>query len=52
MLLHVVARAADGADPASPEVAAFQAAYQLLARVQTADPDAVAWLLNLPHIGG
>jgi HEXXH motif-containing protein len=51
MLLHVVARAAAGADPASPAVAAFRAGYQLLAQVQAADPGAAARLLRLPHVG-
>jgi HEXXH motif-containing protein len=52
MLLHVVARAAEDADLASPAVVAFRAGYKLLAKVQAADPDTVAWLLSLPHIGG
>ena len=51
MLLHVVARAAAEADQASPAVAAFRAGYQLLARVQAADPGAAARLLRLPHLG-
>ena len=50
MLLHIVADAADGAEP-SPATAAFLAGYQLLAEVQGADPGAVARLLSLPHIG-
>jgi HEXXH motif-containing protein len=52
MLLHAVAEAADGADPASPAVVAFRTGYKLLATVQAADPGAVAWLLALPHMGG
>jgi HEXXH motif-containing protein len=49
MLLHAVAEAAREADPGSLEVAAFQAAYGLLATIQATDPGAVAWLLGLPH---
>jgi HEXXH motif-containing protein len=51
MLLHVVARAAERAEPPSPATAAFRAGYQLLAEAQAADPGAVATLLGLPHIG-
>ena len=51
MLLHVVAEAADGIDPLSRAAAAFRAGYQLLAEAQAVDPDAVARLLSLPHIG-
>ena len=51
MLLHVVAAAAAGIDPPSRAVAAFRAGYRLLARIQAADPAAVATLLGLPHIG-
>ena len=51
MLLHVVAKAADGVDPPSPATAAFRAGYQLLTEAQTVDPAAVARLLGLPHIG-
>jgi HEXXH motif-containing protein len=50
MLLKVVAEAA-GIDPSSPGAAAFRAGYQLLAEAQAADPDVVAGLLGLPHIG-
>jgi HEXXH motif-containing protein len=50
MLLKVVAEAA-GIDPPSPGAAAFRAGYQLLAEAQAADPDVVAGLLGLPHIG-
>jgi len=49
MLLHAIAEAAGG--PA-PGPAAFRAAYELFARIQAADPDAAAWLLGLPHLGG
>jgi HEXXH motif-containing protein len=51
MLLHIVAEAADGAEPPSPATAAFRAGYQLLAEVQRVDPGAVARLLGLPYIG-
>ena len=50
MLLHIVAEAADAAEP-SRATAAFRAGYQLLAEVQRANPGAVARLLCLPHIG-
>ncbi len=49
MLLHAAAEAARNADPVSSEVAAFVAAFELLATMQAADPGAVAWLLSLPH---
>jgi HEXXH motif-containing protein len=49
MLLHIVAEAACNADPRSPEVAAFLTAFELLATMQAADPDAVTWLLSLPQ---
>ena len=50
MLLHVVAEAAE-AEPSSPAATAFHAAYQLLAAVQAVDPETVATLFGLPHIG-
>jgi HEXXH motif-containing protein len=50
MLLRIVAEAAEGAG-ASPGTAAFRAGYRLLAKVQHADPGAVAALLGLPQIG-
>jgi HEXXH motif-containing protein len=50
MLLHIVAEAADRAEP-SPGTAAFRAGYRLLTEVQRTDPAAVARLLGLPHIG-
>jgi len=50
MLLHIVAEAADAAEP-SRATAAFRAGYQLLAEVQRVNPGAVARLLCLPHIG-
>jgi HEXXH motif-containing protein len=52
MLLQVTAAAARRRDPASPEIAAFLAARQLLAKVQETDPDAFGWLFGLPQIGG
>jgi HEXXH motif-containing protein len=51
MLLHVVDQAADGADRTSPATAAFRAGYQLLTKVQAADPGVFAELLGLPHVG-
>lgn len=51
MLLPVTAMEAGERDTASPEIAAFQEALRLLARVQETDPDAFAWLFGLPHIG-
>jgi HEXXH motif-containing protein len=52
MLLHAIARAAGDADPAEPAIAAFRAGYELLTRVQEADPAVFTWLLGLPHLGG
>jgi HEXXH motif-containing protein len=49
MLLHAIAGAATGSDSGP---AAFRAGYELLARIQATDPDAGAWLLGLPHLGG
>ena len=49
MLLYAIADAADGADPGPT---AFRAGYDLLARIQAADPAAGHWLLALPHLGG
>jgi HEXXH motif-containing protein len=51
MLLHAMARTADGAEPSSPALAAFRAGYRLLVQVQACDRDAVTQLLGLPHIG-
>lgn len=48
MLVHIVAGSADASSPAG---AAFHAGFELLTAVQAADPDNVAWLLGLPHIG-
>jgi HEXXH motif-containing protein len=50
MLLHIVAEAADSAEP-SRATTVFRAGYQLLAEVQRADPGVVARVLGLPHIG-
>ena len=52
MLLHAIAEAASDADPADPGVAAFRASYELLARIQVAEPGAYAWVIGLPHLGG
>jgi HEXXH motif-containing protein len=52
MLVHAIAGAAGDADPADPGVAAFRAGYELLTRVQEADPAVFTWLLGLPHLGG
>jgi HEXXH motif-containing protein len=52
MLLQALTAAARDADPADPGVAAFHAGYQLLARIQAAEPGAYAWLMSLPHLGG
>jgi HEXXH motif-containing protein len=51
MLLHGIAAGAGDIDAGSPEIAAFQAAYKLLVRVQEADRDTYAWVSGLPHIG-
>ena len=51
MLLHDIAAKAGNIDAGSPEIAAFQAAYELLVRVQEADRDTYAWVSGLPHIG-
>ena len=52
MLLHAIAEAAGDGDPADREIAAFRAGYELLTRIQAADPGTCAWLLGLPHLGG
>jgi HEXXH motif-containing protein len=49
MLLHAIAAAAAGPG-AGP--AAFRAGYEQLARIQGTAPEAAAWLLGLPHLGG
>jgi HEXXH motif-containing protein len=51
MLLHDIAAEAVGIDAGYPEIAAFRAGYELLVRVQEADPDTFAWVFGLPHIG-
>lgn len=51
MLLHAVATDAARIHPASPEIAAFRSGYEILVTVQRSDPAALAWLLQLPHIG-
>ena len=52
MLLHAIAKAAGDADPADPGIAAFRVGYDLLTRIQRADPGVCTWLLSLPHLGG
>jgi HEXXH motif-containing protein len=52
MLLHAIAEACGDASPADPGVAAFRVGYELLTRVQEADPATWTWLIGLPHIGG
>ena len=52
MLLHAIAGAVGDGDPADRSVAAFQAGYELLTRIQAADPGGATWLLGLPHLGG
>ncbi len=52
MLLHALAEAVDLADPAGRATAAFQVGFNLMAQVQAADSDTVAWQLGLPQLGG
>jgi HEXXH motif-containing protein len=52
MLLHAIAEAAGDGDPADQGIAAFRVGYELLTRIQAANPHASAWLLGLPHLGG
>jgi HEXXH motif-containing protein len=52
MLVHALAKDCDRIDLDAREVAAFRAGFKLLAAVQAADSDAVAWLMGLPHTGG
>ena len=49
MLLHAIAANAVGPEPGPT---AFRAGYERLARIQNTAPDAAAWLLSLPHLGG
>jgi HEXXH motif-containing protein len=51
MLLHAIADEARNIDSGFPEIAAFRASYELLAKVQEARPDVLAWSLGLPQIG-
>lgn len=51
MLVHAAAAEAAGMDPGNPGIAAFRAGYKLLTKVQEADPDSLAWLFGLPHVG-
>src|SRR5690349_13037447 len=52
MLLHAIAEAVGDGDPADRDAAAFRAGFELLTRIQAADPGGSAWLLGLPHLGG
>ncbi len=49
MLLHAIAEAAAGPEPGP---AAFRVGYEQLARIRDTAPEAAAWLLGLPHLGG
>jgi hypothetical protein len=53
MLLHAVAQAAsETADSThSRALDAFWSGYRALAEIQTTQPDTVAWLVTLPHVG-
>jgi HEXXH motif-containing protein len=51
MLLHAIAEEAKAVHPGSHEIAAARESLDLLRAVQVADPDTLAWLLGLPHIG-
>jgi HEXXH motif-containing protein len=51
MLLAAIAGAAGDTDPDDPGAVAFRAAYELLTRIQTLDPEATGWLMALPHLG-
>jgi len=53
MLLHAIAEAAAGDEAAGETAPAdFRAGYDLVALIQAAAPEAAAWLLSLPHLGG
>jgi HEXXH motif-containing protein len=49
MLLHAIAEAASSIDRGTT---AFRVGYELLVRIQAADPEVGAWLLSLPHLSG
>jgi hypothetical protein len=58
MLLYAVVQAAvaaaqrlDGGCPRPQGLDAFWAGYRVLAKVQATQPQTVAWLLSLPHVG-
>jgi len=51
MLLHAIAAEAETVHPGSRETAAVRESLDLLRAVQVADPDTLAWLFGLPHIG-
>ena len=52
MLLLALTRDCDGIGLPTRDIAAFRAAYDLLASVQATGSDAVSWLFTLPHVGG
>jgi len=51
MLLHALAKQVGSADARTPALEAFRSGYDLLAKVQTEQPDQVARLVSLPNIG-
>src|SRR5689334_23017917 len=51
MLLYAIAEAGEDADRADKAIIAFRAGYELLARIQKADPGVFSWLLGLPQLG-
>jgi HEXXH motif-containing protein len=52
MLLYAIAEAAGDEAGGVTASAAFRAGYDLVALIQAAAPEAAAWLLSLPHLGG
>jgi HEXXH motif-containing protein len=53
MLLYAIAEAAAGGEAGSQIASAgLRAGYDLVALIQAAAPEAAAWLLSLPHLGG
>jgi HEXXH motif-containing protein len=51
MLLYDIATETGNIDPGFPEIVALRAGYKLLAKVQQARPDVLAWFFGLPQIG-
>jgi len=51
LLLHALAKQAAGSDARTPALEAFRSGYDLLAKVQVEQPDVVARLVSLPHVG-